>query len=319
MTAKWIEPDIREQVVDFVNLYRPKTSLPIKWFITELGINSSKYYSWIERKGKANNHNGKTPRGHWCLDWEREAIIKYAKAHSGEGYRRLTYMMIDDNFVVVSPSTTYRVLKSAGLLNRWNKVKRSSKGQGFNQPTAPHQHWHTDIKYVNYHGTFLFLISVIDGYCRYIIHHELRQNMQQFDIQITLQRALEKYPGYKPRIISDNGPQFISKDFAEYLKLVGLQHIRTSVAYPQSNGKIERYHRTIHQDCLMKSSLINLDDARKQIADYINYYNTKRLHSSLYYLTPEDFLVGRFEEKLIVRERKLKEAKKNRLELRNAN
>lgn len=318
MTGRWIEPDVREQVVDFVSLYKPKTSLPLKWFIKEIGINQSKYYSWIERKGKANSHNGKTPRGHWTLQWEREAIIKYAKSQPGEGYRRLTYMMIDDNIVAVSPSTTYRVLKSAGLLNRWNKVKRSAKGQGFNQPTLPHQHWHTDIKYVNYHGTFLFLISVIDGYSRYIVHHELRRSMQQFDVQLTLQRALEKYPGYKPRIISDNGPQFISKDFAEYLKLVGLQHIRTSVAYPQSNGKIERYHRTIHQDCLMKTSLINLDDARKQISSYIYYYNTKRLHSSLFYLTPEDFLIDRVEEKLKVREWKLKEAKLKRSEVRYA-
>ncbi len=98
---------------------------------------------------------------------------------------------------------------------------------------------------------------------------------------------------------------------------VGLQHIRTSVAYPQSNGKIERYHRTIHHDCLMKTSLINLDDARKQIACYIDYYNKKRLHSSLFYLTPEDFLLNRVEDKLKNRERKLKEAKMNRFEVRN--
>ena len=317
MTSQWVEPDVRDNVVEFVNYIRPKTEIPLKRIISLLGISSGKYYSWVDRKGKANSHNGKTPRGHWCLDWEKEAIVSYAKCHPGEGYRRLTYMMIDDNVVAVSPATTYRILKSAGLLNRWNKVKRSSKGGGFVQPTAPHQHWHTDIKYVNYHGTFLFLISVIDGYSRYIVHHELRPSMQQFDVQITLQRALEKYPGFRPKIISDNGPQFISKDFAEYLKQVGLQHIRTSVAYPQSNGKIERYHRTIHQDCLMKTPLINLDDARKQISSYIEYYNTKRLHSSLFYLTPEDFLLDRIEEKLKVRERKLKEAKLNRLEVRN--
>lgn len=318
MNRKWVEPDVRDNVVEFVNFIRPKTDIPLKGIIPLLGISSSKYYSWIERKGVENNHNGKTPKEHWCLDWEKEAIIVYAKSHPVEGYRRLTYKMIDDNVVAVSPATTYRILKAAGLLNRWNKVKRSSKGGGFDQPTAPHQHWHTDIKYVNYHGTFLFLISVIDGYSRYIVHHELRRSMQQFDVQLTLQRALEKYPGTKPRIISDNGPQFISKDFAEYLKLLGLQHIRTSVAYPQSNGKIERYHRTIHQDCLMKTSLINLDDARKQISSYIDYYNTKRLHSSLFYLTPEDFLIDRVEEKLKVRERKLKEAKLKRIEVRYA-
>ena len=318
MTSKWVEPEVRDNVVEFVNFIRPKTDIPLKGIIPLLGISSSKYYSWIERKGVENNHNGKTPKEHWCLDWEKEAIIVYAKSHPVEGYRRLTYKMIDDNVVAVSPATTYRILKAAGLLNRWNKVKRSSKGGGFDQPTAPHQHWHTDIKYVNYHGTFLFLISVIDGYSRYIVHHELRRSMQQFDVQLTLQRALEKYPGTKPRIISDNGPQFISKDFAEYLKLLELQHIRTSVAYPQSNGKIERYHRTIHQDCLMKTSLINLDDARKQISSYIDYYNTKRLHSSLFYLTPEDFLIDRVEEKLKVRERKLKEAKLKRIEVRYA-
>lgn len=318
MNRKWVEPDVRDNVVEFVNFIRPKTDIPLKGIIPLLGISSSKYYSWIERKGVENNHNGKTPKEHWCLDWEKEAIIVYAKSHPVEGYRRLTYKMIDDNVVAVSPATTYRILKAAGLLNRWNKVKSSSKGGGFNQPTAPHQHWHTDIKYVNYHGTFLFLISVIDGYSRYIVHHELRRSMQQFDVQLTLQRALEKYPGTKPRIISDNGPQFISKDFAEYLKLLELQHIRTSVAYPQSNGKIERYHRTIHQDCLMKTSLINLDDARKQISSYIDYYNNKRLHSSLFYLTPEDFLIDRVEEKLKVRERKLKEAKLKRIEVRYA-
>jgi len=71
--------------------------------------------------------------------------------------------------------------------------------------------------------------------------------MEEFDVQITIQRALKKFPGYKTRIISDNGSQFISKDFAEYIKFVGLQHIRISVAYPQSNGEIERYHRTIKE------------------------------------------------------------------------
>ena len=226
-------------------------------------------------------------------------------------------MMIDDNIAAVSPSTTYRVLKYAGLLNRCNKIKKSSKGFGFDQPTAPHQHWHTDIKYVNYHGTFLFFISVIDGYTRFIIHHELRMSMQEFDVQITLQRALEKYPGFKPRIISDNGTQFISKDFAEYLRQLGLQHIRTSIAYPQSNGKIERSHRTVQEECLNNKSLINLDDARKQISQFVDYYNSKRLHSSLYYLHPKIFYLIVSMKNLRLEKTKLKKLKKidSRLEM----
>lgn len=295
-----------------------KTEIPMQSVLKLIGLRSSKYYTWIDRKEQLNNHNGHIPKKHWILGWERESIISYAKKHKGEGYRRLTYMMLDENIVAVSPSTTYRILKSAGLLNRWNKVKSSSKGKGFNQPVAPHEHWHTDIKYVNFRGSFLFLISVIDGYSRYIVHHELRQNMQEFDVEITIQRALEKYPGFKPRIISDNGTQFISKDFNEFLKFVGLQHIKTSIAYPQSNGKIERYHRTIHEECLMKTSLINLDDARKQVNDYINFYNIKRLHSAIYYLTPDDFLNDRIEERLILRDCKLADAKIKRFEIRNA-
>jgi transposase InsO family protein len=287
-----------------------KTDTPINKLLLMIGINSSKYYSWIDRNEKQNNHNGFIPKKHWILDWEREAIINYARLHIGEGYRRLTYMMLDENIVAVSPSTTYRTLKSANLLNRWNKVKHSSKGSDFVQPTMPHQHWHTDIKYVNFRGAFLFLISVIDGYSRYIVHHEVRTNMQEYDIQIVVQRALEKYPGVKPRLITDNGSQFISRDFAEYLKEVGLQHIRTSIAYPQSNGKIERYHRTVHEECLATKSLINLNDARKQIADFIEFYNTRRLHSSLFYLSPDDFLNNRITEKLEARNTKLQLAKK---------
>jgi putative transposase len=319
MNGQWIELDVREQVIGLIDLYKPMTSLPVKWFLFEFGISSSKYYSWLDRSGQLNKHNGSIPRSHWALDWEKTAIIQYAKDHPGEGYRRMTYMMIDEDIAAVSPSTTYRVLKSAGLLYGWNNVKSSSKGSGFIQPTAPHQHWHTDIKYVNYHGTFLFFISVIDGYSRYMVHHELRMSMQEYDVQVTLQKALEKHPGFRPRIISDNGSQFISNDFAQYLKQLGLQHVRTSVAYPQSNGKIERYHRTLQQECLRKNSFIDLDDARKQIAKFVDYYNTKRLHSSLYYLTPEDFLSDRVDEKLKLREKKLKEAKYNRFEVRNAN
>ena len=294
-----------------------KTNNPVGKLLKLIGISSSKYYSWIDRKDQVNNHNCTIPKKHWILDWEREAIINYAKEHLGEGYRRLTYMMIDGNIAAVSPSSTYRVLKSAGLLNRWNKIKKSSKGNGFIQPTEPHQHWHTDIKYVNFHGTFLFLISVIDGYSRYIVHHELRMSMQEFDVEITVQRALEKYPGVKPRLITDNGPQYISKDFAEYLKFAGLQHIRTSIAYPQSNGKIERYHRTIQEECIQSKSMINLEDARVLIAKFIDYYNHKRLHSSLFYLTPDDFLNNRVTEKLEQRNIKLQLAKKARYEVKH--
>jgi transposase InsO family protein len=258
------------------------------------------------------------PKANWLLEDEKQNLLTFAKAHPGEGYRRLTYMMLDEDVVAASPSTTYRLLKGYGLLDQWNTVKSSLKGTGFIQPKRPHEHWHIDIKYVNFKGTFLFLISVIDGFSRYIVHHDLRTSMEELDVEITLVKAFEKFPSQKPRIISDNGSQFLSRDFAEYLKLEGLKHVRTSVNYPQSNGKIERYHRTISEECLRKKSMITLGDARKQIQAFVDFYNNKRLHSSLYYLTPLDFLCGSVQDKLNIREQKLRDAKRNRFNFRIA-
>lgn len=112
---------------------------------------------------------------------------------------------------------------------------------------------------------------MIDGYSRYIVHHELRLNMQELDIELTIQRAIEKFPGNNPRIISDNGSQFISKDFAMYLKFAGLQHIKTSIAYPQANGKIERFHKTIQEEHLKKSSMINLEEQKNKLLGISNF------------------------------------------------
>ena len=291
-----------------------------------IGINKGKYFEWKHRLGKDNQHNGNLPKSNWLLPWEKDAIIAYAKSHYSEneyylrdGYRRLTYSMLDEDVAAVSPPTVYRLLKAEGLLNRWNTVKTSSKGDGFTQPTAPHQHWHTDIKYINFCGTFLFLISVMDGYSRYIVHHEVRTHMSEYDVQVTMVKAKEKYPDGRPRIISDNGGQFISKDFHQFIKFLELPHIRTSVAYPQSNGKLERYHRSIGVECLRTNSFITVEDARETITKYSDHYNRVRLHSGISYLRPEDYLLGVEQEKIAVREEKLAKALKDRAEYWRAN
>jgi transposase InsO family protein len=117
--------------------------------------------------------------------------------------------MLDEGVVAASPSSVYRVLKENDLLGKWNRKRSQTRGQGFQQPTQAHEHWHVDIKYVNFCGTFLFLISIIDGWSRYIVHHELRQRMETFDVELTIQKALEKFPGAAPRIISDGGLRIV--------------------------------------------------------------------------------------------------------------
>jgi len=284
-----------------------------------LKIRRSKFYSWLERVGVDNRHTGKVPKSHWLTPEERQAIIDYAQSYIAshqyylnDGYRRVAYMGIDENVFACSPTSVYRILSKAGLLTKWKQHGKSSKGTGYKQPLKPHQEWHTDIKYVNYRGTFLFFISIMDGYSRYIIHHELRQNMTEFDIEMVMQKAVEKYPDKKPRLITDNGSQYLSKDFQLYLKEVGLQHIKTSPAYPQSNGKLERFHRSLEEECIRTTSMISLDDAKEQMENYVNHYNNHRLHSALFYLRPVDFLKGNVDELLKTRQDKLDKAAEER-------
>lgn len=284
-----------------------------------LNISRSKYYQWKQREGIENKHNGQQPKKRWTTHEEIQAVIDFARKHINslqyycrDGYRRIAYMGIDENVFACSPTTAYRILSKAGLLSKWKSNKRSSKGTGYKQPLEPHQEWHTDIKYVNHRGTFLFFIGVMDGYSRYIVHHELRVSMTEKDVEIVVQRALEKYPDKKPKLISDNGSQYISNDFREYLKEVGLRHVKTSRSYPQSNGKIERYHKSMEEECLRTTSMITLDDAREQVANYVDHYNNKRLHSSLFYLRPVDFLNGNVDELLKTRQDKLDKAAEKR-------
>jgi transposase InsO family protein len=210
------------------------------------------------------------------------------------------------------------VLKAAGVMDRWNR-KPSSKGKGFHQPDAPHRHWHIDIAFLNIAGTFYHLISVLDGYSRYIVHWEIREHMKEFDVELVLQRAREKFPGETPRIISDNGPQFIAKEFKQFIRICGMTHVRTSPYYPQSNGKLERWHRTIKSDCIRPGTPLSLDDARRIVGQYVEHYNQVRLHAAIGYVAPRDKLLGREQEIFAERDRKLETARQQRQLRRQAN
>jgi putative transposase len=111
------------------------------------------------------------------------------------------------------------------------------------------------VSYLNICGTFYFMCSILDGCSRSIVHWEIREKMQEIDVETILQRAREKYPDAKSRNINDNGTQFISHDFKDFIRIAGMTHVNTSPYYPQSNGKIERYHRTINGDCIRVTAL----------------------------------------------------------------
>ena len=264
MNGCWVKPYVRDEVVNYVRYWSRRTGIKCEQMVKIIDISRSKYNDWRKRFGLVNKHNSCIPCDFWLTEQEKWAIIDYYQQHRDEGYRRLCYMMIDADIVAVSPSSVYRVLKDAGHMNRWNN-KPSKKGTGFIQPLEPHEHWHIDITYINICGTFYYLCSILDGCSRSAIEWGLGESMTEFDVELVLQRAYEKYPNARPRIISDNGPQFVSKDFKEYIRVTGMSHVRTSPYYPQSNGKIERYQGTLKTECIRPKTPLSLEDAQRVI------------------------------------------------------
>src|SRR6202030_691783 len=165
-------------------------------------------------------------------------------------------------------------------------------------------------------GTFYYLCSVLDGYSRKIVHWEVKESMTEAEIEIILQRAREGYPEAKPRIISDNGPEFLAHAFKEFIRRAGMTHVKTSPYYPQSNGKIERWHKTLKGDCIRVQVPLSPDEARRIVADFVAHYNHVRLHSAIGYVTPNDKLLGNDAAIHAERDRKLTEARERRKQMR---
>jgi putative transposase len=136
--------------------------------------------------------------------------------------------------------------------------------------------------------------------------------MKEAEIEMILERAKEKYPEAKPRIISDNGPQFIARDFKEFIRISGMTHVRTSPFYPQSNGKLERWYKSLKSECIRRLTPLTVEDARRLIQSYVDRYNRVRLHSAIGYVTPQDMLAGRQAEIHAARDRKLEDARRQR-------
>ena len=180
------------------------------------------------------------------------------------------------------------------------------------------------MSYLNLSGTFYYLCSLLDGYSRSIDHYGIREQMTEqavgelsrADVEIIVQRALEAFPEARPRIISDNGPQFVAKDFKAFIRVKGMDHVRTSPYYPQSNGKLERWHKSLKSECIRPKTPLNLDEARRLVSACVDHYNRHRLHSAIGTIAPADKLAGRAPEIMENRERKLSKARAQRIENR---
>jgi transposase InsO family protein len=268
------------------------------------GVSKRTFREWQERRETETKHNGHIPREHWLTPDEYKAIISFCENRMENGYRYLCWLMIDANIAYVSPATVYNTLKKAGLTKKWAEMEGEVK-KGFDQPKAIHEHWHIDFSYIRVCGVFYYFISVMDGYSRKILAWMLCESMEGMWAEIIIAKTRELYTCANPRIISDNGSQFTSKDFHELTKLLEMKHTFTSPAHPQSNGKLERFHRTLKEEHVRTSAYFSYEDAKERMGRYINYYNVERLHAALLYLPPEDVFQGLKEIRIAERREKL--------------
>lgn len=273
-----------------------------------LGIHRSKLYQWKKRYGQENRHNGSMNKEHWITQAEKEAVIDFYEQHRSEGYRAVAYMMIDADVAYVSCSSVYRILREHDLI-RSKKNKPSTKGDGFEQPLSVHEHWHTDISYLKIAKRFYFFIGVLDGCSRYLVHWEIRETMTERDAEIVVKRALEKNPSARPRLITDNGSQYTAHEFKHFVAAHGLTHVRTSPYYPQSNGKIERFHGTYKNESIRKKCPLTIEEAQKITEKYVAHYNNHRLHSAIGFVTPKVKFQGREQQVFNERKEKLEKAR----------
>jgi putative transposase len=281
----------------------------LNWILSELGLTRSVYYDWLEKQkiGQLADRVVVPRSPLTALPEEVKAVVEYAKAHPREGYRRLAWMMIDEDIVYLSPTGVYRILDKHDLLYRW---KRPEPGLGRKVPVAsyPDEVWHVDLMYLWVKGRWYFLVTVLDSYSRYVVHWQLALSMLASEVADIIAVALEKVPGKRPRIVRDNGSQFVSKEWREVVRHFELQEIPIRVRHPESNGRIERYHRSVREEAFGDQEKEGYYQARDLLEQWVRYYDEERLHSALNYLRPVDYYRGNPEALLAKRKKKLTEA-----------
>ena len=238
--------------------------------------------------------------------------MTYAQAHPALGYRRLAWTMVDAAVAAASPSAVYDVLRSAGTLYRPPVEDRSLRRPP--AATRPDQRWHLDVLYLWVLGRWYFLVTVIDAYSRYVVAWDLCWQLTDDAMALVLRQALDRTPGATPEIVTDNGPEFVGRDFLLACKAESLKHIRTRVHHPQSNGRLERYHRTFREEGWRGEQPADYPAAAALITDWVQTYNTLRLHSALQYLTPWDYYRGNPLTRITERRNKLQTARTRRRE-----
>ena len=291
-----------------------QSSLPIKQTLRRLDIRRSTFYGWLKRleKGGIDGLADRElkPRSVWnkLPEQEQQAIVELALDKPELSPRELAVTYTDEQARFVSESTVYRLLKSQDLITSPAYILMQASDQ-FQHPTkCVNELWQTDFTYCKVIGWgWYYLSTVLDDYSRYILAWRLCTTMSAQDVKDTLDDAL-KFTGLdtvkverKPRLLSDNGPSYIASDLAKYLAEQDMDHTRGRPYHPQTQGKIERWHRSLKNRILLENYYFPTE-LEAAIQSFVDHYNNERYHESLNNLTPADVYYGRDQEILARRE-----------------
>jgi transposase InsO family protein len=230
------------------------------------------------------------------------------------GYKRLTWFMVDLDIAYLRPYQVYRILDDQNLLFRQPRPEPETLRRP-PRPDHADQVWHVDLMYLYIRPRWYYLVDILDGYSRYLVHWTLNMTMTADTVTMTLQTALDRLdhrsPG-EPRIVHDHGGQFLGREWRAFIQGAGLTEIKTRVAHPESNGLLERLHRTHREEGLLPQDLTDYYHGLDAMTRWANFYNHKRPHSALHYLRPWDYYRGDPQARLSTREVKLTEAARAR-------
>ena len=300
--------------IEIIRLVEQST-LPVRRTLAQIGVPRATFYRWYDlyQTGgpEALEDRPARPSRVWNRIPEdvRAAILEMALEHSELSPRELAVRFTDSQGYFVSEASVYRLLKAHDLITSPAFIVMKAADEFREKTTAPNQLWQTDFTYLKVIGWgWFYLSTVLDDFSRYIIAWKLCSGMAASDVQDTLNLALEASGldevnvVHRPRLLSDNGPSYISGDLAEYLADKGMQHTRGAPYHPQTQGKIERWHQTLKNRILLENYFLP-GDLEAQIDAFVGYYNHQRYHESLNNLTPADVYTGRGQTILLEREK----------------
>ena len=269
--------------------------------LSELGIARSTYYRWRQwQRGDSLEPHMRGPWNRITPEEERRTLAA-ARESPELSSRQLAIWITDNAGFAVSESTVYRILRKEGLVKRL-EVQLVAGKEYHTKTTRPHQMWATDASYFRVVGWgYYYLVTVMDDYSRFILAWRLQRDMSADSLIEVIQEAVDATGMTdvsvedRTKLLSDNGAGYVSRAFQDYLHLVGIRHILAAPFHPQTNGKLERYHRTIKQE-VNQIPYEFPGQLERAIADFVDYYNYHRYHKALGNVTPADVLSGKREE-----------------------